>query len=72
MISKLKTHIPREVSNYLIKYDFSNWKLEKKNKLYSTIIVIPALDEFAPLKDLLNSLEQNYNNFHPLRRLRKV
>ena len=63
MISKLKTHIPREVSNYLIKYDFSNWKLEKKNKLYSTIIVIPALDEFTPLKDLLNSLEQNDNNY---------
>lgn len=64
MISKFITHIPKDVLNYLDKQDFQSWELEKKNdKLYSTIIVIPALDEFTSLKDLLNSLEQNDPNY---------
>jgi hypothetical protein len=53
-------NIPAEVSKYLSKQNLSNWKLELNQKVvFDNIIVIPALNEFENLPQLVTSLELN-------------
>ena len=52
--------LPDYVINYLNKFSFSNWKLEKDvDKFYDNIIVIPSLAEYDRIQNCINSLEKN-------------
>ena len=51
---------PHNIRKYLSKQNLTKWKVElPKNKRFSNIIVIPALDEFDYIQSLINSLEKN-------------
>lgn len=51
---------PEAVIKYLRKQSLDKWRLEgAENKLFNTIIVIPAIREYGNIKPLLNSLAKN-------------
>ena len=53
-------YLPKQVQKYLDKQSLSNWNLElNEEKLFSNIIVIPALSEDNNTKLLLDSLTLN-------------
>lgn len=53
-------NLPDNVLNYLNKFSFSKWKLEKDDdKFYDNIIVIPSLAEYDRIQTCLKSLERN-------------
>lgn len=53
-------NIPKEITRYLSRQKIDTWNIELKNKkLYSNVIIIPALDEYENIPKLLDSLSQN-------------
>lgn len=53
-------NLPQYAQKYLAKQDNKKWKIERaNNKLFNNIIVIPALNEFVGIQNLLPSLAQN-------------
>lgn len=55
--------LPDSVINYLNKFAYTNWSLEKENdKLYDNIVVVPSLAETERIRTCLNSLERNNDN----------
>jgi hypothetical protein len=52
--------LPDNVINYLKKFAYTNWRLEKESdKLYDNIVVVPSLAEFERIYNCINSLERN-------------
>lgn len=52
--------LPDYVINYLNKFSFSDWNLEKDDdKFYDNIIVIPSLAEYDRIQTCIKSLENN-------------
>jgi hypothetical protein len=53
-------NLPDSIQNYLSKKSIGEWKIEYiPTNLYNNIIVIPALDEYSFINDLIDSLQQN-------------
>jgi hypothetical protein len=53
-------NLPDSIQNYLSKKSIGRWKIEHEpTNLYNNIIVIPALDEYFFINDLIDSLQQN-------------
>ena len=53
-------NLPVSIQNYLSKKSIGKWNIEYiPTKLYNNIIVIPALDEYLFMNDLIYSLQQN-------------
>ncbi|MCB0730765.1 MAG: hypothetical protein KDC88_07005 [Ignavibacteriae bacterium] len=56
--------LPKEVKKYLSKQNFGNWYLEiGKTKYFHNIVVIPALNEFENIPQLLNSISKNSTKY---------
>jgi hypothetical protein len=56
--------IPASVKNYLDKYSTSGWKPElPSDKKYNNVIVIPAIQEYENIKQLLLSLSKNSKKY---------
>lgn len=52
--------LPISVKNYLRKFGLTNWKIElSANKLFNTVVVIPAIQESENFPKLLSSLTEN-------------
>ncbi|MEW6652991.1 MAG: hypothetical protein AB1394_05915, partial [Bacteroidota bacterium] len=52
--------LPAAVKNYLNKFGFTKWSLElSTDRLFNTIVVIPAIEESENLPKLLASLSEN-------------
>ncbi len=53
----IKNPLPLSVSKYLNKFGSETWKIEtNSSELYSNIVVIPAIQEYGNIKNLLISL----------------
>ncbi|KAF0149731.1 MAG: hypothetical protein FD143_2712 [Ignavibacteria bacterium] len=56
----MNQELPAEVKNYLRKFGFTKWSIETStNKLFNTIVVIPAIEESKNIPKLLASLSEN-------------
>jgi len=52
--------IPQKIQKYLAKQNHKNWNVElTSSKKYSNIVIIPALDEFDSIPQLIDSLKKN-------------
>jgi hypothetical protein len=53
----MEAAIPPTVTNYLDKFGFVKWQIEQRSeRKYNNIVVVPAVQEYENLKNLLNSL----------------
>ncbi len=57
-------NLPAAVNKYLVKYSLGNWKLELfAPQKFNNIIVVPAIQEYLNIRQLLQSLIQNDNKY---------
>ncbi|MEN8192436.1 MAG: hypothetical protein ABFS12_06435 [Bacteroidota bacterium] len=61
----MNKELPQKVKKYLDKYANDIWNIFGVEKLFDTIIIIPAIEELQNIKTLLLSLSKNKSDFFP-------
>lgn len=59
----MNRQLPNNIEKYLNKYSYNKWKIYSSNKIFESVIVIPAIDEYDNIKTLLSSLVQNETEY---------